>query len=83
MAVSLAEELLGSLQVYDYRKCIPFISAGIGISRAEFEGRDDHIRWQVDTSLTFHGKRCKTLNPDMLFSIFGKYSGDEPQVVLI
>ena len=81
MALLLAAELLGSLQVYDYRKCIPFISIGSGISRAEYETRDDYSRWQIDTSLTFRGKRCKTLNPDMLFSIFGRYSGDEPKVV--
>ena len=81
MALLLAAELLGSLQVYDYRKCIPYISIGSGITRAEFETRDDHSRWQIDTSLTFRGKRCKTLNPDMLFSIFGRYSGDEPKVV--
>ena len=81
MALLLAAEILDSLQVYDYRKCIPFISAGSGITRAEFETRDDHSRWQINTSLTFRGKRCKTLNPDMLFSIFGRYSGDEPKVV--
>ena len=51
------------------------------MSRAEFLVRDDYNRWQVDTSLTFRGKRCKTLNPDFLFSIFGRYSGDEPQTV--
>ena len=81
MAQLLAAELLGSLQVYDYRKCIPYISIGSGISRAEYETRDDYNRWQIDTSLTFRGKKCKTLNPDMLFSIFGRYSGDEPKVV--
>ena len=37
MALLLAAELLGSLQVYNYRKCIPFISVGSGITRAEFE----------------------------------------------
>ena len=37
--------------------------------------------WHVDTSLTFRGKRCKTLNPDFLFSVFSRYSGDEPQIV--
>ena len=76
MALLLAAELL-----YDYRKCIPYISIGSGISRAEYETRDDYSRWQIDTSLTFRGKRCKTLNPDMLFSIFGRYSRDEPKVV--
>ena len=81
MAQLLAAELLGSLQVYDYRKCIPYISIGSGISRAEYETREDYSRWQIDTSLTFRGKKCKTLNPDMLFSIFGRYSGDEPRVV--
>ena len=81
MAQLLAAELLGSLQLYDYRKCIPYISSGSGISRAEYETRDDYSTWQIDTSLTFRGKRCKTLNPDMLFSIFGRYSGDEPKVV--
>ena len=81
MALLLAEELLGSLQLYDYRKCIPYISIGSGISRAEYETRDEYSRWQIDTSLTFRGKRCKTVNPDMLFSIFGRYSGDEPKVV--
>ena len=81
MALLLAAESLGSLQVYDYRKCIPYISIGSGISHAEYETRDDFSRWQIDTSLTFRGKRCKTLNPDMLFSIFGRYSGDEPKVV--
>ena len=53
MALLLAAELLGSLQVYDYRKCIPYISAGSGITQAEFETKDDYIRWQIDTSLTF------------------------------
>ena len=81
MALLLAEELLGSLQLYDYRKCIPYISIGSGISRAEYKTRDEYSRWQIDTSLTFRGKRCKTVNPDMLFSIFGRYSGDEPKVV--
>ena len=77
----LAKELMLSLQVYDYRKCILFISYGIGMSRADFSTRDDYNRWQVDTSLTFRGKRCKTLNPDFLFNIFSRYSGDEPQTV--
>ena len=67
--------------MFGYRKYIPFISVGSGISRAEYETKDDYSRWQIDTSLTFRGKRCKTLNPDMLFSIFGRYSGDEPRVV--
>ena len=81
MAGLLAKELMLSLQVYDYRKCIPFISYGIGMSRADFSTRDDYNRWQVDTSLTFRGKRCKTLNPDFLFNIFSCYSGDEPQTI--
>ena len=81
MAGLLAAELMQSLQIYDYRKCIPFISYGIGMSRAEFSERDDYTRWQVDTSLTFKGKRCKTLNPDFLFSVFSRYSGDDPQTV--
>ena len=81
MAQLLAAELLGSLQVYEYRKCIPYISIGSGISRAEYKTREDYSRWQIDTSLTFRGKKCKTLNPDMLFTIFGRYSGDEPKVV--
>ena len=81
MAGSLAAELLGSLQIYEYRKCIPFISPGSGISWAEFATREDHDRWQIDTSLTFKGKRCETLNPNLLFSIFGRYNGDEPQIV--
>ena len=81
MAGSLAAKLLGSLQVYEYRKCIPYISPGSGISQAEFATREEHARWQIDTSLTFRGKRCKTLNPNSLFSIFGRYSGDEPRVV--
>ena len=51
------------------------------MSRAEFSARDDYNRWQVDTSLTFRGKRCKTLNPDFLFSVFSRYSSDEPQIV--
>ena len=59
----------------------PYISPGSGISRAEFATREEHARWQIDTSLTFRGKRCKTLNPNSLFSIFGRYSGDEPRVV--
>ena len=81
MAGSFAAELLGSLQVHEYRKCIPYISPGIGIPHAQFATRDDHARWQIDTSLTFWGKQCKTLNPNFLFSIFSRYSGDEPQVV--
>ena len=81
MAGSLAAELLGSLQLYEYRKCIPYISPGSGISRAEFVTREEHARWQIDTSFTFRGKRCKTLNPNLLFSIFGRYSGDESQIV--
>ena len=52
-----------------------------GLPRAQFATRNDHNRWQIDTSLTFKGKRCKTLNPDLLFGIFGRYSGDEPRVV--
>ena len=81
MAGSLAAELLGNLQVHEYRKCIPYISPGSGISRAEFATREEYAKWQIDTSLTFRGKRCKTLNPNLLFSIFGRYSGDEPQIV--
>ena len=81
MAGLLAAELMQSLQTYEYRECIPGISYGIGMSRAEFSARDDYSRWQVDTSLTFKGKRCKTLNPDFLFSVFSRYSGDEPQIV--
>ena len=81
MAGSLAAKLLGSLQVYEYRKCIPYILPGSGISRAEFATREEHARWQIDISLTFRGKRCKTLNPNLLFSIFGRYSGDEPHIV--
>ena len=81
MAGSFAAELLGSLQVYEYRKCIPYISPGSGLSCAQFATRDDHTRWQINTSLTFRGKRCKTLNPNLLFSIFGRYSGDESRVV--
>ena len=52
-----------------------------GLPHAQFGTRNDHNRWQIDTSLTFKGKRCKTLNPDLLFSIFGRYIGDEPLVV--
>ena len=81
MAGSFAAELLGSLRVYEYRKCIPYISPGSGLPHAQFATRDDHARWQINTSLTFRGKRCKTLNPNLLFSIFGRYSGDEPCVV--
>ena len=81
MAGLLATELMQSLQIYEYRKCIPYIAYGIGMSRAEFSARDDYNRWQVDTSITFRGKRCKTLNPDFLFSVFSRYSGDEPQIV--
>ena len=81
MAGLLATELMQSLQIYDYRKSIPHISYGIGMSRAEFSASDDYNRWQVDTSLTFRGTRCKTLNPDFLFSVFSHYSGDEPQTV--
>ena len=81
MADLFAAELLGSLQTYEYRKCIPYISPGSGIPRAQFATREDHARWQINTSLTFRGKRCKTLNPNFLFSIFGRYSGDEPRVV--
>ena len=81
MAGLLAEELMLSLQIYDYRKCIPFISHSIGMSQADFSTRDDYNRRQVDTSLTFRGKHCKTLNPDFLFRVFGCYSGDEPQTV--
>ena len=81
MVGSFAAELLGSLQIYEYRKCIPYISPASGIPHAQFATRDHHNRWQIDTSLTFKGKHCKTLNPDLLFSIFGHYSGDELHVV--
>ena len=57
-----------------YRQAVEYLGP-------EFATRDDHARWQIDTSLTFRGKRCKTLNPNLLFSIFGRYSGDEPRVV--
>ena len=40
-----------------------------------------HARWQIDTSLTFRGKWYTTLNLNLLFSIFSRYSGDEPHVV--
>ena len=52
-----------------------------GIPRAQFATRDKHARWQINTSLTFRGKWCKTLNLNLLFSIFSRYSGDEPRVV--
>ena len=81
MAGSFAAKLLGSLQVYEYKKCIPYILQGSGIPCAQFATRDDHARWQIDTFLTFRGKRCKTLNPNLLFSIFGRYSGDKPCAV--
>ena len=81
MADSFVAKLFGSLQTYEYRKCIPYISPGSGIPCAQFATRDDHNRWQIETSLTFKGKYCKTLNPDLLFSIFGRYSGDEPHGV--
>ena len=81
MAGLLAKELMLSLQVYEYRKCIPYISYSIGTSRADFSNRDDYKRWQIDTSLTFRGKCCKTLNPDFLFTIFSCYSGYDPQII--
>ena len=83
MVGSFAAKLLGSLQTYEYSKCIPYISPGSGIPHAQFATRDDHNRWQIDTSLTFKGKRCKTLDPDLLFSIFGRYIGDEPHMVRV
>ena len=81
MAGSLAVELTGSLEIYKYRKYIPHLSAGSGLLHAQFVKCDDHDRRTVDTSRTFRGKKSKIINPNLLFAIFGEYSGDEPGVV--
>ena len=72
MVGTLASELLGSLQVYDYRRCILYISPCIGMSQADFATRDDYNRWQVDTSLTFKSKCCKNPKPRFLVQYLWK-----------
>ena len=78
---SLAAELLTSLQIYDYRKYIPSLHYGTGVTTRLFEAMPDSKDYEIDTSRTYHGKQCKTLNPNLLFEIFGVYNGEEPNVV--
>ena len=78
---SLAAELLGSLQIHEYRKYIPALHYGTGVTERLFAGMPDSIDHEIDTTRTYRGKQCKTLNPNQLFEIFGVYNGEEPDVV--
>ena len=78
---SLAAELLDSLQIHEYRKYIPSLNYGTGVTARLFDVMPDSKDYEIDTSRTYHGKQCKTLNPNLLFEIFGVYNGEEPDVV--
>ena len=78
---SLASELMDSLNVYEYRKYIPAVHAGTGVTQAMFAAMPDSDNYTVNTSRTYKGKRSKVLNPDLFFEIFGVYNGETPDVV--
>ena len=78
---SLASELLSSLNVYEYRKYIPAVHAGTGVTKAMFAAMADSANYTIDTSRTYKGKRSKVVNPNLLFEIFGVYNGEDPDVV--
>ena len=78
---SLASELLSSLNVYEYRKYIPAVHAGRGVTKAMFAAMADSANYTIDTSRTYKGKRSKVLNPNLLFEIFDVYNGEDPDVV--
>ena len=78
---SLAAELLGSLQIHEYRKYIPALHHGTGVTEKLFAAMPDSNDHEIDTTRMYRGKQCKTLNPNQLFEIFGVYNGEEPDVV--
>ena len=80
---SLAAELMHSLGVHDYRKYIPSLHCGSGVTDRLFAAMSDSHNFTIDTSRTYKGKRGKTLNPDFMFEIFGVYSGEEADVVRV
>ena len=78
---SFASELLSSLDVYEYRKYIPAVHAGTGVTKAMFAAMSESANYTIDTSHTYKGKRSKVLNPNLFFEIFGVYNGETPDVV--
>ena len=78
---SLASELLSSLNVYEYRKYIPAVHAGTGVTEAMFAAMADSANYTIDTSRTYKGKRSKVLNPNLMFEIFGVYNGENADIV--
>ena len=80
---SLAAELMNSLQVYGYRKYIPALHCGTGVTDKLFAAMPDSKNFTIDTSRTYRGKCGKTVNPSFMFKIFGVYCGDEPDVVRV
>ena len=79
---SLAAELMQSLEVHEYRKYIPSLHWGTGVTDRLFAAMNDSKNFTIDTSRTYKGKR-KTVNPDFMFEIFGVYSGEEADVVRV
>ena len=78
---SLAAELVGSLQIHKYRKYIPALHYGTGVTDKLFAAMPDSNDHEIDTTRTYRGKQCKTLNPNQLFEIFRVYNGEEPDGV--
>ena len=78
---SLAAELMNSLQVHEYRKYIPSLHYGTGVTDRLFASMSDSKNFTIDTSHTYKGKRGKTVNPNFMYEIFGVYSGEEADIV--
>ena len=78
---SLAAELMNSLQVHEYRKYIPSLHYGTGVTDRLFASMSDSKNFTIDTSRTYKGKRGKTVNPNFMYEIFGVYSGEEADIV--
>ena len=78
---SLAAELLDSLQIHEYKKYIPALHYGTGVTDKLFAAMPDSIDHEIDTTRMYRGKQCKTLNPNQLFEIFRVYNGEGPDVV--
>ena len=78
---SLAAELMNSLQVYEYRKYIPSLHYGTGVTDRLFASMTDSKNFTINTSRTYKGKRGKTVNPNFMYEIFGVYSEEEADVV--
>ena len=78
---SLAAELMSSLEVYGYRKYIPSLHYGTGVTDRLFAAMSDSKNFTIDTSRTYKGKRGKTVNPNFMYEIFGVYSSEDADVV--